>query len=152
MPVKLESTGHDHQIEPAAPRGWSQSFPFWPALCGCLTRARLFLFGFLQEWVTFTMEDFIWSVASATAVPHSFLLPLHRGGEEEKPHLRTHTCRGKRCFRQEVKHAGGNVFHHISKVFMLPVKCFLCRVTVYSNSKNINMCFFKEKKQHIYFT
>lgn len=90
MPVRLETTGHDHFTEPAAPRGWSQSFPFWPAVCACPARARRFLFGFLQEWVTFAMEDFVWSVASARAVMHSFLFLLHTGWRAESPSEDSH--------------------------------------------------------------
>lgn len=90
MPVRLETTGHDHFTEPAAPRGWSQSFPFWPAVCACPARARRFLFGFLQEWVTFAMEDFVWSVASARAVIHSFLFLLHTDWRAESPSEDSH--------------------------------------------------------------
>ena len=90
MPVRLQTTGHEHFTEPTAPQGWSQSFPFWPAVCACPARTRRFLFGFLQERVTFAMEDFVWRVASARAVIHSFLFLLHTGWRAESPSEDSH--------------------------------------------------------------
>ncbi|CAB1452134.1 unnamed protein product [Pleuronectes platessa] len=89
--VRLETS--DRSVEPTSPRGL-ESLISSPAqsVCACSTQTSLFLFGFLQAaGITFPVEDLVWSVASATAVPHSFLFLLRHSLKRVKPGTGIHT-------------------------------------------------------------
>lgn len=75
-----EARLRDLQPEPATPEAALSHFLVILFCESAELKARLFLFGFLQQRVTFTTEDFFfWSVASATVVPLFFLSLLHAG-------------------------------------------------------------------------